>query len=445
MAAIQKELQLDDNTTNWFASILVVGQILGCVLGGMVTDRWGRRRVLMVFLSLSFVGWSIVAASSYHPDQGVAVTSVFLGRFLHGLADSLGVSPAIIMVSEITTVKRRGMFMNTAAVAASSGIPLAYIIGSFCTWQTTAWVGSGFPLLGVLIFLLAVHEESPLFLLTRGRRSQSLAALRWYRQGVKLSEVDQEFKAMEETDKSADESRPEEKACLGSFRREETWRPFLIVMVLLGLVPLTGIMSVTFFAIEMLEGLGFKESTLFVAVSAGTLRAIGSAMAGVIVVFKGRRFVLLFSCFGAILAIEVATAAMIVRDHLVVSPTCDYILIGSIPAYMFFLGIGITPVPWILLGEWFVSRTRSVAGGVASANFFLSALVSLQMTSWVEKTIGVHGMFTSFGFICVLLAVLAWKLVPETHGKTYRDSVLLKRWEHRWMASETPQMVTLMP
>ena len=55
------------------------------------------------------------------------------------------------------------------------------------------------------------------------------------------------------------------------------------------------------------KGLGFADCTLFVAVSAGFLRAIGSAMAGVIVVFKGRRFTLLFSCIGAILAIEIAT------------------------------------------------------------------------------------------------------------------------------------------
>ena len=49
-----------------------------------------------------------------------------------------------------------------------------------------------------------------------------------------------------------------------------------------------------------------------------------------------------------------------------------------------------------------------------------------QMTSFLEKTIGVHGMFTSFGFICILFAVIAYKLVPETHGKSYRDSVLVK-------------------
>ena len=313
----------------------MVGQILGCVAGGMVTDRFGRRRVLMLFLSLSFIGWSIVAASPMHPDPDIAVVSVFFGRFLHGLADSMGVSAAILMVSEVSTVKLRGMFMNSAAVAASAGIPLAYIIGSYYTWQFTALVGSIFPLLGAIIFLGAVHQESPSYLSSKNQTVLSLSALHWYRHGTSIDEINQEFSSMQDPEAAA---APKE-SCLGAFSKQETLRPFVIVMVLLGMVPLTGIMSVTFFAIDLLEGLGFADSTLFVAVSAGTLRAIGSAMAGVIVVFKGRRFVLIFSCLGAVVAIEIATASMIVRDYLGESEICDYVLIGSIPAYMFFLGI----------------------------------------------------------------------------------------------------------
>ena len=38
-------------------------------------------------------------------------------------------------------------------------------------------------------------------------------------------------------------------------------------------------------------------------------------------------------------------------------------------------------------------------------------------------------MFMSFGFVCILLFVIAYKFVPETHGKTYRDLVLIKKYE----------------
>ena len=59
-------------------------------------------------------------------------------------------------------------------------------------------------------------------------------------------------------------------------------------------------------------------------------------------------------------------------------------------------------------------------------HFFLFAL---QLTGLLENTIGVQGMFMSFGFVCILLFVIAYKFVPETHGKTYRDLVLIKKYE----------------
>ena len=52
--------------------------------------------------------------------------------------------------------------------------------------------------------------------------------------------------------------------------------------------------------------------------------------------------------------------------------------------FMFFLGTGMTPVPWILLGEWFVSDTKSLIGGIGSATFFLSALISLQVPTMIN-------------------------------------------------------------
>ena len=76
------------------------------------------------------------------------------------------------------------------------------------------------------------------------------------------------------------------------------------------------------------------------------------------------------------------TSAILIRDNVqdeLYIQMCDWTLIICIPAYMLFLGVGMIPVPWILLGEWFVAETRSLVGGFASGLFFLSALVSLQV------------------------------------------------------------------
>ena len=83
---------------------MVIGQVIGCLAGGPISDVIGRRRALLTFLSLSLIGWLILASASLvsHPDFSIGL--LFGGRFLHGLADSLGVSPAIMYVSMLPTL-----------------------------------------------------------------------------------------------------------------------------------------------------------------------------------------------------------------------------------------------------------------------------------------------------------------------------------------------------
>ena len=269
--------------------------------------------------------------------------------------------------------------MNSAAIAASGGIPIVYMIGSFWSWHGTAVIGGCFPLLAILIFLLVIHWDSPVFLINQNQ-NYAMESLKFFREGTDLNKITHEFKVLQETNQTQENELKH--SWLTYFGKEETLKPFLIVMALLGLLPLTGVMSVTFFAMELFKNLGFADSTLPVAVASGTLRAFGSFISGIIVVFKGRRSVLLFSCIGSIGCIEVATIAILLKEYVpgvLVTQVCDWILIIAIPAYMLFLGVGMIPVPWILLGEWFVAETRSLVGGIASGTFFLSVLVSLQV------------------------------------------------------------------
>ena len=50
----------------------------------------------------------------------------------------------------------------------------------------------------------------------------------------------------------------------------------------------------------------------------------------------------------------------------------------------------------------------------------------MQLTTFWETTYGVNGLFTYFGLNCIVFAVVAFKCVRETHGKTYKEAILLK-------------------
>ena len=85
----------------------------------------------------------------------------------------------------------------------------------------------------------------------------------------------------------------------------------------------------------------------------------------------------MLSCIGSIVFIEIATIAILLKEYVqgdLVIQICDWILIIAIPAYMLFLGVGMIPVPWILLGEWFVAETRSLVGGIGNVQLYIHFL-----------------------------------------------------------------------
>ena len=81
------------------ASILVVGQIIGCLIGGPISDIFGRRSSILTFQTISFFGWILVSLAPLFGGSTDSVMILFLGRFIHGLADSMGVSPAIMFIA----------------------------------------------------------------------------------------------------------------------------------------------------------------------------------------------------------------------------------------------------------------------------------------------------------------------------------------------------------
>src|SRR3954451_4600121 len=76
---LAKEFALNDLSLGWAFSSLLFGCALVCVVAGRLTDRWGRKKLLLLIAFL-FAGTSIATALS--PNFTALVTA----RFLAGLA-----------------------------------------------------------------------------------------------------------------------------------------------------------------------------------------------------------------------------------------------------------------------------------------------------------------------------------------------------------------------
>lgn len=171
-SAIRAEWNLSIEQLGLLGSTVFVGMVLGGLVGGRLADRFGRRAIILIAVTVFSLA-SIGSAVSLEPVF-FAVTRVITG---FGLTAATGA--ILVMVSELFPRQRRGRVMAVVSGLALLGGPLVALT-SLVLVPAGAWrwvyVFGGF---GVLVVLLAMRilPESPRWLASRGRISEAEAAV----------------------------------------------------------------------------------------------------------------------------------------------------------------------------------------------------------------------------------------------------------------------------
>lgn len=150
------------------------GILIGALLGGRLTDRFGRRRLFVATL-FWYAGFTV--ATGLSPDLAV----VYASRFLAALG--VGAEYAIVnaAIAELIPARVRGranaLVMNFWPLGAIAASLLAYLIlDTFAVGNATSWrelfVFGGLLALVVLVFRRRI-PESPRWLVARGRHEEA--------------------------------------------------------------------------------------------------------------------------------------------------------------------------------------------------------------------------------------------------------------------------------
>ena len=157
MIAQLTSLYLDtEAASSWFASSLVIGQILGSVLGGGLANKLGRKRTCMLAAVASSLGWALLAASQNS-------WMLIVGRILIGFFDCLSLSGGYMYIAEVSDTRLRGSFLNSASIFSGLGIAFAYLFGSTLLWRYCCFTAMAMNLTAIIT--LSFCFESPLYLL----------------------------------------------------------------------------------------------------------------------------------------------------------------------------------------------------------------------------------------------------------------------------------------
>ncbi len=411
---------LNPRQEGWATACALLGCALGVAGAGALSDRFGRKKVLI----LSAVFFLVSAI-------GTAVPRTLIAFILYRILGGLGVGAASISspmyIAEISPARIRGRMVSINQFAIVTGFLIVYFVNYFIALQgNDAWnqqagwrwmFGSeSLPAL-ILLVLLFFVPESPRWLTKQGRENEALDI---------LTRVDGITYARSELAEIKDAVAHE----TGSLR--QLLVPGMRIVLVIGIVlavlqQVTGINVFLYFGTEIFKKMGSgTNAALLQTVIVGAVNLTFTIIAIWTVDKIGRKPLMLIGSTG----MGISLFAMGLAAY---AQTTGLWILLFILGYIACFALSVGPVVWVILSEIFPTRIRGRAMAIATvclwvANYLVSqTFPMMDENPWLVATFHRGFPFWLYGAFCIMMLVFVWAFVPETKGKT------LEEIERRWI------------
>lgn len=380
------------------------GTVLGSMLGGWPTDRFGRRATLLwigVLYVLSALGCAVAG--------GVGL--FIAARIIGGLGIGISTVAAPLYIAEIAPPAWRGRLAGMFQFNIVFGIVIAFLSNYLLrnlgenAWRWMLGVAA-FPS-GAYTLLCFLIPESPRWLLgRRGDRVRGLAVLRL----IDPSATPAEIEARAEEIQSASPS----PISASGFWSARLRVPILLAILIAFFNQLSGINAILYFAPRIFEltGLG-AQAALLQSVGIGITNLFFTFIGLWLIDRLGRRTLLYLGSFGYILSLGLVSWAFF-TGHVSIVPLCIFAFIAA-------HAIGQGAVIWVFISEIFPNRYRADGQALGSFTHWIFAAL---LTTFFPQMVTRFAPGAVFLFFCGMMVLqLAWVhwMVPETKGVSLEE------------------------
>lgn len=406
-------LQGNAGIIGWITSAVMFGAIFGGALAGQLSDRLGRRKMILIS-ALIFVIGSVL--SGIAPQNG---QYYLIGvRILLGLA--VGAASALVpaYMSEMAPARLRGRLSGINQTMIVSGMLLSYVVDFLLKDmpETIAWrlMLSLAAVPAVILFLGVLRlPESPRFLVRGGKLEEARRVLSCIRPE---SEVEAELADIQSTARNEQQAR---QATSLSTLVSDKYRYLVTAGVGVAAFQQFQGANAIFYYIPMIveQATGQAASSqLMWPIIQGIILVLGSLVFLAIADRFNRRTLL--TAGGTVMGLSFILPAVL--NSLI--PDMDpMMIVFFLCIYVAFYSFTWAPLTWVIVGEIFPLAIRGRASGVASSfNWIGSFLVGL-LFPIMTASISQAAVFAIFGVICLLGVAFIRNCVPETRGHTLEE------------------------
>ena len=402
---IKQQFGLSDSQTEFAASSLLLGCVVGASVAAFTSDRFGRKRVLLGAAAL----FTISSVGAALPRN---LMEFALARLLGGVAIGIASTLSPLYIAEISPAAKRGLLVSLNQLAIVSGILLSYSVNYLLTGAGPAnwrWMFAAAALPSVLFLLtLLFIPESPRWLMQKGREQE---ARQFLAQIVGPQAATGEVAAIRAalSEESGDLLDP-------------AFRKALLVAIAIALFSqFTGINTIIYYgSLVFLEHVPHQTAStaLWANVTIGAINFVATIV-GMLVIDRSGRKPLLMSAFAGMALSLVAVSAAI---HF---QAAGAIVLFFVLGYVACFAVGVGTGTWVMMSEICPTRVRGRAMAVATVSLWCGTLlVTLTFLSLVNLFTA-SGVFLLYATVSIAAFLFVWRKIPETKGKTLEE---IEKW-----------------
>ncbi|GAA3773977.1 sugar porter family MFS transporter [Microbacterium kribbense] len=396
-----------------------LGSFVGALAAGPLTDRFGRKSLLLADSALFALG-SLISAFAFEP------TTLIVGRVIIGIAIGADSAIATAYISEFAPKKRRGSLAIIQQWMITIGILAAYVIavivlaiapGAASTVDWRILLGIGFIPAVISLLMRARMPESPRWLLEHGRQDKALKA--FHTLGLEAT--------AEQVQAEAAMVRREQERIAGRTQwTKPVRRALVIVCVFFILQQITGINVAFYYGPHLLEpyftgpGTSAVQAEIFGVFAAGILavvNVIATYFAYRFIDTIGRRRLAISAYIGMIVFLLIGSYGASFMSGV---PQLIVIMVGF-GLFIACFAIGIGGTGWLLQGEVFPTAVRGRASGIGAAVDWLANYGLVLVFPILQVGLGLGWVMVIFAVLCAVGVVFVYLFLPETKGKSVEE------------------------
>lgn len=410
-------LTTEATLSGWANSCALLGCLAGSLAAGAVSDKFGRKKLLI------FSGF-LFAVSSVATGWAGSFNQFITWRILGGVAIGMASNLSPLYIAEVAPAGLRGRLVTLNQLTIVFGILAAQLLNLALAQKVPdnatpdfiahSWNGQyGWRWMFTLVaapslffFVAALFvPESPRWLVKNGQEEPARRV---------LSRIGNETYAASEVRNIKATVAAEEVARV---RFRDLLSPQLLAILSMGcglavLQQWSGINVLFNYAENIFKSAGFGVNMiLWFIVITGVVNMAFTFVALATVDRWGRRSLMLFGCAG------------IALSHLLIGLAYRLQLTGLAVLLFALAAIGcysmsLAPVTWVLISEIFPNRIRGTAISIAVSALWIACFVLTYSFPILERHIGTGNTFWIYAAICAVGFVFIRLRVPETKGKT---------------------------